>query len=806
MEPKIHLICNAHLDPVWQWQWEEGCAEALSTFRTALHLMNEFDHWKFTHNESILYEWVKKYDPLVFNEIKKRVAEGRWIIAGGWFMQPDANIPQTESFFRHIKFGRKFFKDEFGIEPKVAYNFDSFGHSGGLPQILKANGYEMYVHMRPQKHEMDIPSDLYIWKGIDGSEILAHRIAIGFYHTEYDNLEQRINDGIELALKLNRDVPVFWGIGDHGGGATRSDLKLIEELISNEKRIPIIHSSTEEYYEAVKELSSSLPVVESDLQRVFTGCYTSLSRVKRATAQNLSLLTQTEALASASWWKYGAPYLSEKLNELWKSHLFNDFHDILPGSCIEPAEKDALSFAGSVEKGCREILIQSAAAFNTGKDKQHYLPVTILNSNPAFDTLPVEVECMISYRPKWEGIWRLRLFSNEGTEHPVQEEQPEALLPFNGWRRKVSFMAKVAELGSSHYYLEAVEEQEEQKTTTPALPHAFNQSTGFINTLSVKDTNLLTGDLLKPLPIEDKGDCWGTNCWSYRNQTGEFSLLKDSYRILHSGAIRTISEAIYTYSHSKIVFRTISYPDFPAIEYKLRIHWNEEQQRLKLSIPTILNSDNVLCEVPGGVINRPADGEEHVHGRWIMLSDNSDDNDNAIGICNDGQHGFDFKDGELRLSVLRSAAYCHEQGFKIDELPYRKFADLGVHDVRLVITVGTVAEVRNRMEGLSQWLLMPPKVYSHLPYGTYGDMQPRDNLKSDKAIVKSLLSLKPESMKMLSLQKCENEDALELRLQETLGKQTQTICKFDDITIESDFKPYQIKTFKLHRNGTYREM
>ncbi|MDZ7342854.1 MAG: alpha-mannosidase, partial [candidate division KSB1 bacterium] len=181
--PRIHLICNAHLDPVWQWRWEEGCAETISTFRTAVELLHEYPDLIFNHNEAVLYQWILKYDLDLFAEIQKLVKAGRWCISGGWYLQPDVNLPGTESLIRHIAEGRRFFKAHFGVQPIVAYNFDSFGHSGGLPQLLKQAGYKMYIHLRPQSSELELPSDLYRWRGVDGSEILGYRIAVGLYHT-----------------------------------------------------------------------------------------------------------------------------------------------------------------------------------------------------------------------------------------------------------------------------------------------------------------------------------------------------------------------------------------------------------------------------------------------------------------------------------------------------------------------------------------------------------------------------------------------------------------------------------------------
>ena len=125
----LHLICNAHLDPVWLWEWEEGAAAALSTFRTAADLCEEFDGFIFNHNEAILYQWVEEYEPALFARIQKLVRQGRWHIMGGWFLQPDCNMPAGESFVRQIAYGRRYFQKKFGARPTTAINFDSFGHT-----------------------------------------------------------------------------------------------------------------------------------------------------------------------------------------------------------------------------------------------------------------------------------------------------------------------------------------------------------------------------------------------------------------------------------------------------------------------------------------------------------------------------------------------------------------------------------------------------------------------------------------------------------------------------------------------------
>lgn len=793
--PTVHLICNAHLDPVWQWRWEEGCAETLSTFGTAVELLEEHPNLIFNHNEAVLYQWVKEYNPVLFGKIQSLVRAGRWAISGGWYLQPDVNMPGTESLIRHIAVGRRFFREEFGVEPQVAYNFDSFGHSAGLPQLLCQAGFQMYIHMRPQPPELALPSDLYRWRGLDGSEILALRIVVGLYHTERHNIEQRLQEGVALALQFQRDIPVFWGIGDHGGGPTREDLRLIDSFITREKRVRIIHSTPERLLEALRDAGVQAPLVTSDLQRVFTGCYTSLSRLKRQAVRSLATLTQTELLRTLSWWELGQSFPAAQFEGAWRDHLFNDFHDILPGSCIEPAEQDALGLYAKVDDTCRRLRLGAATAFNSGKPHPCYIPVTILNANPAARTVPVEVECMLDLRPKWSGTWHLRLFALSGQELPCQEEQPESLLPFNGWRRKVAFMAQLPAAGVRHYKLEIREGTVERPAAPAAVAHRLDPKLGLVTSLQVADgRECLAGAMLKPLVVEDLADAWGADHWSYRRVLGEFEFVPGTLTRIAEGPIRTITESIHRYNQSRLVLHTIAYASFPALEFRLRLHWQEERCRLKLSIPTLFKSSHVQCEVPGGVWQRPADGQEHVHRRWLMIEGDLGDSPVGLAVVHQGLHGFDFQEGELRLSLLRSAAYCHEQGFKLGSRRHRKYMDQGVHELRLLVLAGAAAELRSRLPALADWLAGPPAVYSHLPIGTQEQTQ---------ASLSALLEAIPPNLQLLACKPSWDGQAVILRLQECCGEQG----KFSPLANpEFTFRPYQLKTLRFDRTNGLKEV
>ena len=873
MNLTVHLICNAHLDPVWQWRWEEGASEALATFRNAVDILDEHPDLVFCHNEAVLYQWAEQLDPALFEAIHRHVRAGRWAVAGGWFIQPDVNLPGTESLVRTIAEGRRYFSARFGAAPRVAYNFDSFGHSGGLPQILHRAGYEMYIHMRPQAPELSLPADLYRWRGVDGTTIPAYRIAVGLYHTERDNIEDRLRAGVALALDLGRDVPVFWGLGNHGGGATRRDLRVIDAFIAGEARVRILHSTPDRFYEAVKDAAAGAPVFDGDLQRSFTGCYTSLSRVKRRAVASLGRLVQAEAFSAASWWLAGVDFPETELGDAWNMHQFNDFHDILSGSCVKPAERDALDLYGRAEDVVRSAALRAAAAMNLGSAASPALPVTVFSANPSMRRVPVEFECMADYRPFWKGQWRLRLFRADGREVVCQEEQPEALLPFNGWRRRVSFIDDLPGVGVSRYFLKAFEviagkEREKERGHAPrssglprravpevhvpgsspgsailhaadhneggpderghvppvrvpesaALAHRIDRTTGLVTSLRASPAGeALAGPLLEPLVIEDTADSWGTGRCGYRKIAGRF---RPAGRpsVIEQGPVRTVTRSILDYRKSRVVMDAVSYPRWPVLEFRFRIVWNEERRRLKLRVPTALASAGLLAEVPGGAIRRPSDGEEHVHGRWLVIEGKSGRKAGAVGVASSGQHGLDFLNGELRLSVLRSSAYCHEQGFDLDAQavktgtrisracpPAWKFMDIGIHEFRILVTAGSPATVNAMMPGLADHLAAPPAVYAHLPYDS-----------GWAPAVEPLLDVRPASVRLLACKRSWDGEALIVRLQEAVGRKTAgemrvSLRKADqerrgvpEVLVPLSFQPFEIKTLRVERDGTSR--
>ena len=203
----FYFVGNAHIDPVWMWRWQEGSCEAKATMRSVLDRMKEFPEFTFVCGASQVFEWIEEFDPAMFEEIRARVQEGRFVIVNGWFVQPDCNLPSGEGFARHSLYGQRYFKEKFGVTARTGYNVDSFGHNANIPQILVKSGMDQYVALRPGPHEMEMPSHVLRWRSPDGSEVLFSRIlrAYGTTYTLIDvkgNLKENVVDADALMFRM----------------------------------------------------------------------------------------------------------------------------------------------------------------------------------------------------------------------------------------------------------------------------------------------------------------------------------------------------------------------------------------------------------------------------------------------------------------------------------------------------------------------------------------------------------------------------------------------------------------------------
>ena len=326
----MHCCGHAHIDMNWMWPWQETVNVSHDTFKTVDTLMDEFPDFHFSQSQASTYIAMEEYCPEIFEMIKKRVKEGRWEVTASMWVEGDKNIASGESLCRHMLYTRQYFSEKMGMKPedvKIDWSPDTFGHAHTLPSIVSRGGVNRYYFCRTGPGPW-----LFTWKSPDGSQITAFNDKAWYNGVIHPEMAMSLVDYVkETGLK---DFLYMYGVGDHGGGPTRLDLRRAQDM-NNWPIYPIVKlSTTDNYFTAIEKAKPKLPVIDSDMNFTFEGCYTSQSNIKRANRVSEILLPEAEAMALIANKVDDMPYPTDQFFKGWQHTLFNHFHDILPGSGV----------------------------------------------------------------------------------------------------------------------------------------------------------------------------------------------------------------------------------------------------------------------------------------------------------------------------------------------------------------------------------------------------------------------------------------------------------------------------------------
>jgi alpha-mannosidase len=328
----VHCAGHAHIDMNWMWSWPETVSVTNDTFLTVLKLMEEFEDFCFTQSQASVYEIARRYFPDVFDQIRRRVGEGRWEIGAVHWVEGDKNLAGGESIARHLLYTRAYMREQFGLEPEdlpLDWEPDTFGHAATIPSILSRGAASRYYMCRGGA--FDKPP-VFWWKGPDGSRILVNLETTWYNgHIAPDNAMAMLRFCEKTGLQ---DWLNVYGVGDHGGGPTRRDLLRSRDMDSWPIFPNFRFATTKRYYEILEAHADELPELEGELNFEFTGCYSSQSRVKQAVRYGERHLLEAETSAALAHAALGRRYPSPALREAWIRTLFGHFHDILPGSGV----------------------------------------------------------------------------------------------------------------------------------------------------------------------------------------------------------------------------------------------------------------------------------------------------------------------------------------------------------------------------------------------------------------------------------------------------------------------------------------
>lgn len=357
----LHCVAHAHIDMDWLWGLHETVDVVLSTFRTMLDLMEEYPDFTFSQSQCAVYRLVEFYDPALFRRLRERVLEGRFEFAGSTFVELDKNLPNLESMARHILYTKRYLHDRFGIpfeDVNLDFHPDSFGHSASVPEILRAGGIRYFYHCRGLDGEY-----LYRWRGASGAEVLALNEPLwynDFIRPMYLSQVPKFCEKYGI-----RDMMKLYGVGDHGGGPTRKDIRRILDMQTWPVAPTIRFSTYRAYFAAVEPFRENFPVLTGELGPTFTGCYTSQSREKLANRVAEDRLYMAEALTAFAVEKTGMEPFNPQFRFAWEKVLFNQFHDILPGTNTPESRDHAL---GAFEEAMGSVVAASGAALRAFAD------------------------------------------------------------------------------------------------------------------------------------------------------------------------------------------------------------------------------------------------------------------------------------------------------------------------------------------------------------------------------------------------------------------------------------------------------
>lgn len=811
---KTYMFCNAHLDPVWLWRREEGLSETLSTFRSAASLLEEYPELIFNHNESILYEWVEEHDPALFERIRAFVEEGRWKIVGGWYLQPDCNMPSGESIYRQVLTGRIYFYDKFGKVPVTAVNMDPFGHARGLVQMLRKCGFSRYVNIRPGKNDYDFESEDFFWRGYDGvSEVLVHRSDKG-YNSVLGGVESELPEWASQREHLDRAL-YLWGVGNHGGGPSRRDLDSIRKLVSD--GMDLVHASPDDYFDSLD--TSGLPVVERGLNPVAEGCYTSVIRIKQLHRRLENELVMCEKMASHAALSSAAYYEKEKLDEAWRDLLFAEFHDALPGSCIQPVEEDTirllchgLEITSRLKAKYMIALCSGEAPVRDGDT----VPLFVYNPHPfecetvidAPFTLPVQL---------WHNLFSEPKVYSEGRLLPCQSAKEDGNF-YMDWSKRVLFSAKLAPMSVSRFDIKfellekrpapvsAPDRRGRIKIETARGEVVINSDTGLVDSYKVDGSEYLKPGAMSLELYGDSYNSWGGQprfaraCALARfspmtpGQATDFSGVKGCtvtpVRVTEEGALAAVVEADMICRDSKAVVRYIVNKKTGALDVRINLFFGEKEKRVRLRVPTSLGDGRYTGQTIFGREELDCHGSEAVSQYWQAVSDGT----RALTITDDGIYGSRFSDGVVELTLARSAGYGAAQsawGEPYKELMYqprmeqseRRYAFSfmgGASDERLV-SIDSEAAVFNQK----------PYVMSYCP---------DKNTTSVRA--RPLVSVDSPNVSLSAFKRSERDpECFILRFYESCGIPTEAVIELPLMNIRRkiSFGAFEIKTFSLSK-------
>lgn len=788
-------IGHTHIDVAWLWTVAQTREKVARSFSTVLKYMEEYPEYKFMSSQPALYQFLKERYPETYEKIKERVKEGRWEPEGGMWVEADCNLTSGESLVRQFLYGKKFLKDEFGIDSRILWLPDVFGYSGALPQIMKKSGIKYFMTTKLAWNQINkVPYDTMMWRGIDGSEIFTHLITtLGVGQSEADfftTYNGMLHPDAILGgwhryqnKDINNDILIAFGYGDGGGGPTREMLETSKRMEKGIRGIPKVRQEfAGNYFEELEERvegNKSLPVWEGELYFEYhRGTYTSMGRNKRSNRKCEQLLMDAELLEVIT-----GTSEKEEMDKIWRTVLLNQFHDILPGSSIAEVYEVTKKEYAEIESRLAEMIAEKLnLLMDGGQDK-----ISV------FNTLGFDRNDVVSLGD----CHAAALTDESGKIYPVQETAQGA----------VAYITDIpAKGGKTLQLLDTVKEEAsriqitENGIETPFYRISIDENGLFTSIYDKEcDREVLKagekGNLLRM--YEDKPmhyDCWDIDM--YYSEKYWDAEKADKIQWTEEGPVRATLEIQRTISNSVIKQEIHFYADSRRIDFSTWVDWKEHQHLLKVHFPVNIHSDEATFEVQFGNLKRKIHGNtswdearfESCGQKWMDISEGH----YGVSLLNDCKYGYSAKDSNIALTLIKSGiepnktADQEEHVFTYALYPHKE----------MWCAAGTVQEA---------YKLNQPA------YATKGEL---------KNTGKSFISTDKDNIIIETVKPAENGDGIIVRLYDCENSLTKATLTFAEGMLESveecnlmeekeadieacgnsftvSVKPYEIKTYRV---------
>ena len=775
----VRLIAQSHLDPVFMWPWQEGLAETIATCKSAANLLKKYPDLVFIRSDAVLYKWIERLEPALLDEIKQLAKEKRWIPVGNAYIQIDSATPSGESRIRQTLIGSGIFAEMFGTQSDVAYLPDSWGHPASAPKIMAHCGYKYFAFSRPDNKRFNLPSPLFRWVADDGSSVLAYRIPVGY--STYDDEVERIQRTIEFTPKWMDQTMCFFGLGNHGGGPTIEQIERVIEYAKQSQDIELAFSHPQRFFEDIKN-NPNIPDYTGCMEHFAIGCTSAAAGFKRLydrTCRQLLLAEHFAALASAFGF---AEYDHPEFNRCWENVLFSEFHDILPGTSIKDGMEDATNMlAGTLANASRlKVFAQSAVVNHIDTSQEAYVRLVAFNNSNMSGTFYFEYEPWLIWQ-QWKDY---AILDEQGNCVPYQQTQsaPAAIghtrliikinIPANGYRllRVVGpepDLAKIGPENSEKYHLNPSPVNE---LSNKRYKICLDSRTKEITKLKHKntDTRIATKGFLEAQVFEDKSDTWSIHLAGYQDckRIGVFEGAETN--LIEAGPLRWTIESKQKLGMSNLRKELRFFDETDLIELHMWLDWREQWSLLKLNIPLPFSPTKLTGGLPFGKIARNEDGSEFVFHNWLLAEPAVRSKNELKGlavVAGPGIHSADFLDNAVRLTLLRSPIYCHQQleGEPPYDLgPRHEHMEQGMHYFVLGLLPICDDITPSTLVQFSQQLNNPVSAVTATSHP--GSMPPMGQL----------FKIAPENVLLSALKKSEDQQGYIMRLWETAGVNTNT--------------------------------